>query len=219
MTDVRTLRCPTCGAQLPASAYSSAWAVCDYCKAPLEVARPGPSHPLLRETAFAAPAAQPPLGGMVVRLHGVGQNKIGLIKIVRELTGLGLADAKHLVESRMPVDVHVTQRNVPVDARLLELATYGCQYETFGAYEPAHAPPAAAQPAPAGACVVVLEHTGPNKIAVIKEIREVTFCGLKEAKDLSEQTPSRFTLTNPKLSPDDLVRRFAAVGARVRLER
>jgi large subunit ribosomal protein L7/L12 len=59
--------------------------------------------------------------------------------------------------------------------------------------------PAAAGPAPAAAPVeeeeeqteftVVLKDMGPNKINVIKAVREVTTLGLKEAKDLVESAP------------------------------
>ena len=66
------------------------------------------------------------------------------------------------------------------------------------------AAPVAAAPAGAGAAVgaaapaaaeeqteftVVLKETGPNKIAVIKAVRELTPLGLKEAKDLVEGAP------------------------------
>ena len=53
--------------------------------------------------AAAAPAAE---GGAAeeksefdVVLEGFGDNKIAVIKVVREITGLGLADAKALVEA------------------------------------------------------------------------------------------------------------------------
>lgn len=36
---------------------------------------------------------------------------------------------------------------------------------------------------------VVLESSGPLKVKTIKEVREATGCGLKEAKDLVESTP------------------------------
>ena len=59
--------------------------------------------------------------------------------------------------------------------------------------------PAAAGPAPAAApaeeveeqteFTVVLKDMGPNKINVIKAVREVTTLGLKEAKDLVESAP------------------------------
>ena len=40
---------------------------------------------------------------------------------------------------------------------------------------------------------VVLKEIGPNKIAVIKAVRELTGLGLKEAKDLVDKAPSHVT--------------------------
>lgn len=55
---------------------------------------------------------------------------------------------------------------------------------------------ASAEPAPAAAPVeeqtefnVILKEIGPNKISVIKVVREVTTLGLKEAKELVEAAP------------------------------
>ena len=63
--------------------------------------------------------------------------------------------------------------------------------EKFGVT--AAAPVAAAAAGPAAAAVeeqteftVILKEAGPNKIAVIKEVRAITGLGLKEAKDLVE---------------------------------
>src|SRR5690606_23867251 len=60
------------------------------------------------------------------------------------------------------------------------------------------APAAAGAPAAGGAAApaeektefnVVLKEVGPNKINVIKAVRELTTLGLKEAKDLVEAAP------------------------------
>jgi large subunit ribosomal protein L7/L12 len=50
------------------------------------------------------PALEKPAGGSEVWLVSFGDAKIGTIKVVREITRLGLADAKALVE-RAPVMV------------------------------------------------------------------------------------------------------------------
>jgi large subunit ribosomal protein L7/L12 len=55
--------------------------------------------------AAAAPAAEEKTEFTVV-LKGGGANKIGVIKVVREVTGLGLKDAKDLVDGA-PKDVKV----------------------------------------------------------------------------------------------------------------
>ncbi|MBI5515044.1 MAG: ribosomal protein L7/L12 [Deltaproteobacteria bacterium] len=75
-----------------------------------------------------------------------------------------------------------------------------------------------APPAPSGAAtVLVLDDVGRSKIAVIKEIRDVSLCGLADAKALSEATLPRIPLRNPKITPEEALRRFTAAGARARL--
>jgi large subunit ribosomal protein L7/L12 len=65
-------------------------------------------------TAEAAPAAEEKTEFDVV-LKDVGPNKIAIIKVVREATGLGLADAKKAVES-----MGVIKENAPkADAEAL----------------------------------------------------------------------------------------------------
>jgi large subunit ribosomal protein L7/L12 len=66
--------------------------------APVAVA--GPAGPA---SAAAAPAAEEKTEFTVVLKSG-GANKIGVIKVVREVTGLGLKDAKDLVDGA-PKDV------------------------------------------------------------------------------------------------------------------
>jgi large subunit ribosomal protein L7/L12 len=48
--------------------------------------------------AAAAPAAAPEKDEFTVMLTAVGEKKIQVIKVVRELTGLGLKEAKDLVD-------------------------------------------------------------------------------------------------------------------------
>src|SRR5436190_14553767 len=68
--------------------------------------------------------------------------------------------------------------------------------EVFGVSAAAAAAPAAAAAAAPAAAVeekdsfdVVLTAAGPNKINVIKVVREITALGLKEAKDLVDGAP------------------------------
>ena len=66
--------------------------------------------PVAAAAAPAAAAAAAPAGEekteFTVTLKGGGANKIGVIKVVREVTGLGLKDAKDLVDGA-PKDVKV----------------------------------------------------------------------------------------------------------------
>jgi large subunit ribosomal protein L7/L12 len=62
--------------------------------APVTVAAPGAA-----QGAGAAPAAEEEQTDFTVILKEIGENKISVIKAVRELTTLGLKEAKDLVES------------------------------------------------------------------------------------------------------------------------
>ena len=50
-------------------------------------------------SAGAAPAAVEQSSEVTIHLDEVGANKVGVIKVVREVTGLGLMEAKTLVDS------------------------------------------------------------------------------------------------------------------------
>ena len=83
------LRCPACGA--PLTPPTTMVFACGYCRAELTVA--------VRAASVA--------GATVVRLLSAGPNKILAIRGVRTLTGLGLKEAKDLVEGPMPADLRV----------------------------------------------------------------------------------------------------------------
>lgn len=181
-------------------------------------APPTPTAAPVEFVSPATPATSPtpaPTEAFTLRLHDVGAQKIMMIKVVRELSGLGLAAAKELIERAPPIDVKVTARNVNMARTGPELTSYGCRWEVVS--NALEAPPA---PSPAGVgWLVMLDATGANKIMVVKEIREVAQCGLREAMDLFEQAPSRFALRNPRIAAEQVAQRFAAVGARVRVVR
>jgi large subunit ribosomal protein L7/L12 len=65
--------------------------------APVAIAGPGPSTDTKKE-------AEPEKTEFTVVLKAGGASKIGVIKVVREVTGLGLKDAKDLVDGA-PKDV------------------------------------------------------------------------------------------------------------------
>src|SRR5438552_2628665 len=62
----------------------------------------------------AAAAAEPEKTEFTVVLKAGGANKIGVIKVVREVTGLGLKDAKDLVDGS-PKDVKVGVNKTEAD--------------------------------------------------------------------------------------------------------
>ena len=64
---------------------------------------------------------------------------------------------------------------------------------------------------------VVLKEIGPNKLNVIKAVRELTTLGLKEAKDLVEAAPKSVKEAVPKEEAAAAKTRLEAAGAVVEL--
>ena len=65
---------------------------------------------------------------------------------------------------------------------------------------------------------VELTEVGPNKIKVIKVVREVTGLGLKEAKDAVEGAPKILKEGAAKAEADDIKAKLEAEGAKVTLK-
>ena len=66
---------------------------------------------------------------------------------------------------------------------------------------------------------VILEGGIPDdkKISVIKAVREVTGLGLKEAKDMVEGAPKDLKASAPKAEAEEIQKKLAAAGAKVKL--
>ncbi len=88
----------------------------------------------------------------------------------------------------------------------------------------AAAPAAAGAPAEAPAeeekteWTVHLKDIGPNKINVIKAVREVTTLGLKEAKDLVESTPTNVKEGISKADAEEATKKLQDAGSTVELQ-
>ena len=65
---------------------------------------------------------------------------------------------------------------------------------------------------------VLLQEIGPNKINVIKAVREVTTLGLKEAKELVESAPTAVKEAIAKDEADALKEKLEGAGATVAVE-
>lgn len=65
---------------------------------------------------------------------------------------------------------------------------------------------------------VELSETGPNKIAVIKVVRELTEKGLKDAKDLVDAAPKIVAEGLAKDKADEMKKRLEDAGAKVALK-
>jgi large subunit ribosomal protein L7/L12 len=97
--------------------------------------------------------------------------------------------------------------------------------ETLGVSAAAAAPVAAAGAAAAAPVVeaqteftVILTVTGPNKINVIKAVREVTSLGLKEAKDLVDGAPKPIKESVTKEEAETIKKKFVDAGATVEIK-
>ena len=65
---------------------------------------------------------------------------------------------------------------------------------------------------------VELKEVGPNKVKVIKVVREVTGLGLKEAKDLVDNAPKMVKEAASKEEAEDVKAKLEAEGAKVTLK-
>jgi large subunit ribosomal protein L7/L12 len=98
--------------------------------------------------------------------------------------------------------------------------------ERLGVSAAAAAPVAVAGGAAAAAPVaeaqteftVILTATGPNKINVIKAVREVTSLGLKEAKDLVDGAPKPIKESVTKEEAETIKKKFVDAGATVEVK-
>jgi large subunit ribosomal protein L7/L12 len=114
-----------------------------------------------------------------------------------------------------------------VGLSLLEAAGLGKKLEErLGVSAAAAAPVAVAGGAAAAAPVaeaqteftVILTATGPNKINVIKAVREVTSLGLKEAKDLVDGAPKPIKEAVTKEEAETIKKKFVDAGATVEVK-
>ena len=106
-----------------------------------------------------------------------------------------------------------------------ELASY--LKETYG-IEPAAAAVAAAPAGGAGGggaaaeektnFDVVLKAAGPNKLQIVKLVKELTGLGLKEAKDMVDGAPKTIKEGLPKDEAENLRKQLTEAGAEVELK-
>ena len=96
--------------------------------------------------------------------------------------------------------------------------------EKFGVSAAAMSAPAAGGGAGAAAVEektdfnVVLLEVGPNKVSVIKAVRELTGLGLKEAKDLVDGAPKTVKEAIPKADAEAAKKKLEEAGAKVELK-
>ena len=64
---------------------------------------------------------------------------------------------------------------------------------------------------------LVLQEVGPNRIQVMKLVRQITAVGLREAKTLIDGVPAQLLDDIDAQEAWDLIQQFSAIGARVEL--
>ena len=65
---------------------------------------------------------------------------------------------------------------------------------------------------------VILAEIGPEKIKVIKTVREITGLGLKEAKDLVDGAPKPIKEGVSKQEADEIAAKFKETGAKIEIK-
>lgn len=128
-----------------------------------------------------APVSAPSTGDYSVYVSARGTSPLSLIKVVREITGFGLKDAKDMVDgfpSYFAKDLSYDQAEIIKQ----KLASAGATVEIRGSSMAA---------APTGGSYSVnLYDCGTSKLMAIKIVREATGYGLKDAKELVERLPA-----------------------------
>ena len=130
-----------------------------------------------------------------VWLTALGPNKISVIKEIRTATSLGLKEAKDLAE-RAPTLVKAGLPLADAEALAAKLKAAGATAEVRQEV-----------------VAVWLLTIGPNKIPVIKEVKDFTKLGLKDSKELVERAPTLVKDGVPRADAETLVAKLKAAGA------
>ncbi len=143
--------------------------------------------------------------GHSVELRAVGARKIEVIKLVREVTGLGLKEAKDLVEAAPKV--------VKVGLELTDAQEIAAKLRAAGATAEVVGGGPAPRTVAARASSVTLISFGASKIQVIKLVRDATGLGLKETKELVERAPTVVKVGLSVADAEALVAQLQRAGA------
>jgi large subunit ribosomal protein L7/L12 len=126
-----------------------------------------------------------------------------LIAAIKNMTVLELAELVKSLETEFGVTAAA-----PV-------AVAAAPAAAAGGAAPAAAAPAAEEKTEFS---VILKEVGPNKINVIKVVREITALGLKESKDLVEGAPKPVKEAVNKDEAASIKQKLEAVGAKVEIK-
>lgn len=122
-----------------------------------------------------------------------------------------MADLKALAESL----VSLTVKDVQELANILK-ADYGI--EPAAAAVAVAAGPAAAAAVEQTEFDVILKSAGPQKLNVVKIVKDLTGLGLKEAKDLVDGAPKAIKEKVDKATAEDLKKKLEEAGAEIEVK-
>jgi large subunit ribosomal protein L7/L12 len=124
-----------------------------------------------------------------------------------------MADLKAFAEQL----VSLTVKEVNELAKILK-EEYGIEPAAAAVAVAGPAGPAAAAAEEKTAFDVILKNGGPNKLNVVKVVKELTGLGLKEAKDLVDGAPKPVKEGISKADADALVAKLKEAGAEVEVK-
>lgn len=151
-------------------------------------------------------AAALAVGAGVLLLRNPAPQKSEMIKLIRELAGLGLREAKALVE-RAPCEIATGLEAESADRWRRRFEAAGATVESRAGPE-SHVETGAA---------LFLTNAGRNPIAVFRLIRELTGLGLAEAKRLAESAPCPVKGSLKLHQAREVRSRFEEIGARAEI--
>jgi ribosomal protein L7/L12 len=144
-----------------------------------------------------------------VTLDDYGPEKIEVIKVIRNYTGLGLKEAKDLVESAPGAVCSGLTKEI-AEKMIQDLGRLGATAWITGDSAFGRGSEGANQ---GPGYEVILADPGAEKIEVIKVIRQYTNLGLKEAKDLAESAPATVCTGVSREAAENMWRDLVHVGA------
>lgn len=150
-----------------------------------------------------------------VRLMKVGANKIAAIKLVRELTGLGLKDAVDLVSATtQPVVVGAVDHDAALKIRK-QFEAVGCEVGVVGVgTDIVRRTPTTTLPVARGVNVMLEAIT--DRRGAIAVVRDVRGCGIREAFRIVERvaagTPVQIAAGISTTRASELLATFTPVG-------
>ena len=163
-----------------------------------------------------------------VILVSPGDQKLAVVKMTKELTDLGLKESKELVdaapstiltsiESTIAITIREIFQNIGANVELRKSTGQSHKriddfLESYSSYAPQ-----LSQSKPNTLYDIILVSSGPQKLAVVKLVRDLTPLGLKESKELVDAAPSTILERLSKTQAIEIADLFKECGAKVEL--